>query len=80
MTNFNDRGEINALSHKDALEGIAKYARILQDHVSSNQSLAGRPGFNEQQKDEMIKRALLSTDGKIALGQAMALPIRRNLN
>lgn len=80
MTQFNDRGEMNAFSSKDALEGIAKYAKILQEHVSSGQSLAGKPSMSEQQKDEMIKRALLSTDGKIALGQAMALPIRRNLD
>lgn len=67
MSLFNDRGELNAGSHKDALEGIAKYAKILQDHMSANQGLAGRTTYTENQKDEMIKRALLSTDGKIAL-------------
>jgi len=28
----------------------------------------------------MVKRALQTTEGKVALGQAMALPIRRNLD
>lgn len=80
MVQFNKSGELNALSTKDAVEGLAKYAGILQNHMSANQTLAGKPSYSEQQKDEMVKRALLSQDGKIALGQAMALPIRRNLD
>lgn len=80
MSLFNQKGELNALSTKDALSAITKMARVIEDNASSNQSLAGRPSFTEQQKDEMIKRALLTADGKVALGQAMALPIRRNLD
>jgi hypothetical protein len=80
MALFNQSGELNALSTKDALSAITKMARVIEDNASSSQSLAGRPSFTEQQKDEMIKRALLTADGKVALGQAMALPIRRNLD
>lgn len=80
MSLFNVGGELNALSTKDALAGIVKMARVLEENQSSNSSLVGRPSLSEQAKDDMIKRALLSTDGKIALGQAMALPIRRNLD
>lgn len=80
MSLFNSAGELNAVSTKDALAGIVKMAKILEENQPSNTSLAGRPSLNEQAKDDMIKRALLTTDGKIALGQAMALPIRRNLD
>jgi len=80
MVQFNAKGELNSLSTKDAVEGLAKYASILQNHMSANQGLAGRPSYSDQQKDEMVKRALMSSDGKVALGQAMALPIRRNLD
>ena len=77
---FNERGEVNAVSLNDAVNNLAKYASVVQNHMSANQSLAGKPSYSEQQKDEMVKRALLSTEGKIALGQAMALPIRKNLD
>lgn len=80
MSLFNSAGEMNALSAKDALAGIVKYAKVLEDNQSANSTLAGRPSLSEQTKDDMIKRALLTNDGKIALGQAMALPIRRNLD
>jgi hypothetical protein len=33
-----------------------------------------------RKRDEMIKQALMTQEGKIALGQAMANPIRRNLD
>jgi hypothetical protein len=77
---FNDKGEMNATSVSDAVSNLAKYASVIQNHMSSTQSLAGKPSYTEQQKDDMVKRALQTTEGKIALGQAMALPIRRNLD
>lgn len=80
MSLFNTHGEINALNQRDALEQIVKFASILQSNQSANQNLAGQPSFTEEQKDELIKRALMTQEGKIALGQAMANPIRRNLD
>lgn len=80
MVNFGSNMELNAVSTKDAIEGLAKYASILQNHVSANQNLAGAPGLNAQAKDEMVQRALRTADGKVALGQAMSLPIRQNLD
>ena len=77
---FNTHGELNALSDRDALSQIVKYASIIEQNQSSNQALAGTPSFSEEQKDEILKRALMSTEGKVALGQAMANPIRRNLD
>jgi hypothetical protein len=46
----------------------------------SNTGLAQRPSFTDEQRDELVKRALMTQEGKIALGQAMANPIRRNLD
>lgn len=80
MSLFNTQGELNANSDRDALAQIVKYASIIQNNQSANQNLAGSPSFTEEQKDELVKRALLTTEGKIALGQAMANPIRRNLD
>lgn len=80
MSVFNTHGELNALSDRDALSQIVKYASIIQTNQSANQNLAGTPSFTEEQKDELIRRALMSTEGKVALGQAMANPIRRNLD
>lgn len=80
MSLFDNKGELTSTSTRDALAAITKMAKIIEDNASSSQSLAGRPSYTEQQKDDMIKRALLTTEGKIALGAAMALPIRRNLD
>jgi hypothetical protein len=80
MSLFNTHGEINAFNDRDALAQIVKYASIIQTNQSSNQGLAQSPSFTEEQKDELIRRALMTTEGKIALGQAMANPIRRNLD
>ena len=77
---FNTHGELNALNDRDALSQIVKYASILERNQSSNHALAGSPSFTEEQKDELIRRALMTTEGKVALGQAMANPIRRNLD
>jgi hypothetical protein len=80
MAMFNTHGEMNATGLKDALAQIVKYATILENMEPANTGLAQPPSFNDEQRDELIKRALLTQEGKIALGQAMANPIRRNLD
>lgn len=80
MSLFDNSGELNAATTRDALTAITKMAKIIEENGNSSNTLAGRPSFNDQQKDDMIKRALLTQEGKVALGQAMALPIRRNLD
>lgn len=80
MSLFNTHGEMNATGLKDALAQIVKYATILENMEPANTGLAQPPSFNDEQRDELIKRALLTQEGKIALGQAMANPIRRNLD
>lgn len=81
MSTFNTHGELNAASVKDALEKIVKYAAVMeQAGLSSSDVLSQGPSLTDTQRDEMIKAALSSQDGKMALGQAMANPIRRNLD
>jgi hypothetical protein len=80
FSTFQKQGELNAGSVKDALTNIVKYASILEELQPANTGMAQRPSFTDEQRDELIKRALMTQEGKIALGQAMANPIRRNLD
>jgi hypothetical protein len=77
---FNTHGELNAANVKDALSQIVKYASLIEDLQPANATQAGAPSLSDEQRDEMIKQALMTQEGKIALGQAMATPIRRNLD
>jgi hypothetical protein len=80
MTMFNARGELNASSVKDALSTLVKYAAVLEENTPSNAALSGQPGLNDVKRDELISRAIMTQEGKVALAQAMANPIRRNLD
>ena len=80
MNIFNTQGQLNASSVKDAFQTIMKFASILEDNVPSNASLAGRPDLSDTGRDDLITKAIMTMDGKIALAQAMANPIRRNLD
>jgi len=77
---FNTHGELNAANVQDALSQIVKYASVIEELNPSNSVQASAPSLNDEQRDEMIKQALMTQEGKIALGQAMATPIRRNLD
>jgi len=77
---FNTHGELNAANVKDALSQIVKYASVIEDLQPSNAGLSQAASLTDEQRDEMIKQALMTQEGKIALGQAMATPIRRNLD
>lgn len=78
MSMFNSNGEINASSVKDALSVIAKYASLTQDNEPSNIGYAGQ--LSEDRRDELVSRAINTQEGKLALAQAMANPIRKNLD
>jgi hypothetical protein len=80
MSLFTTYGELNASSVKDALGTLVKYAAILEENTPANTGLAGQPSLNDEKRDELIARAIMTQDGKIALAQAMANPIRRNLD
>lgn len=76
---FNNKGELNASSVADALAAINKVAQVLQDGMPANSGLAS-PAVSESRRDELIARAINTQEGKVALAQAMANPIRRNLD
>lgn len=80
MSLFTQSGESNGVSVKDALNTLVKYAAIIEENQPSNAALAGRPSLNDEKRDELISRAILTNEGKVALAQAMANPIRRNLD
>lgn len=77
---FNAKGEMNASSFKDALHTLVRYASVMEENVPSNMALSGRFGVDDGQRDELISRAVMTHEGKMALAQAMANPIRRNLD
>ena len=80
MNMFNNKGEMNAGSLKEALHTLVRYASVLEENTPSNMGLAGQPSLSDEKRDELISRAIMTQDGKIALAQAMANPIRRNLD
>lgn len=80
---FNDKGELNASDRQDAVQQLVRYASIVANSQPSSTfpSDATRgPSYSTTEREEMLKRALLTQEGKVALGQAMANPIRRNLD
>jgi hypothetical protein len=80
FSTYSKQGELNASSVKDALANIVKYASILDEMQPANTGMSQRPSVTDEQRDELVKKALMTQEGKIALGQAMANPIRRNLD
>ena len=80
MNMFNNQGQLNASSLRDALQSLVKYASILEENTPSNMGMAGQPSLSDDKRDELISRAIQTQDGKIALAQAMANPIRKNLD
>jgi len=78
-TMFNNGGTMNAASKKEAIEKLISYAQALSTGVESN-SPATEPSFSDEQKEALLMKALQTERGKVALAQAMANPIRRNLD
>lgn len=80
MSYFSPRGELNASSLKDAMQTIVRYASLIEENQPSNLQLSGRPSLVDEAGQDLISRAVFSNEGKLALAQAMANPIRRNLD
>jgi hypothetical protein len=80
MNMFSNSGQLNASSVKEAMQVLVKMASILEDNQPANLGLSGQVGLSDAQKDELVVRAILTQEGKTALAQAMANPIRRNLD
>jgi len=77
---FDKKGELNAYDKGDAIRQIAKYAQLLASVDNQVGTAPATQRYSEQQKEDLLRMALTSEKGKIALGQAMANPIRRNLD
>jgi hypothetical protein len=77
---FDSKGQMNAGSVRELVANLAKYAQILEENAPSNIGLAGQPSVSDERRDDLISRAISTNDGKVALAQAMANPIRRNLD
>lgn len=76
---YDSRGELNASSVKDALLAISKIAATLQDGQPVNSGLTSS-AVSDARRDDLILRSINSHEGKIALANSMANPIRRNLD
>ena len=72
MSYFNNKGELNASSVKEALAQIAKFASVLEDNAPSDMGLNAVSARNS---DELVSRALNTSEGKMALASSMANPI-----
>lgn len=79
MSMFDYKGELNASSLKDSLQNIMKFAAALEN-APSNAALTGNATLSDEKRDDLISRAISTQDGKLSLAQAMANPIRRNLD
>ena len=77
---FDSKGQINASNMADVLVQLSKVAAILQDNQPANVAMSGRPDLSDETRDGLISRAMNTQEGKIALAQSMANPIRRNLD
>lgn len=78
MDFFNNKGELNAYDLQDAMQKIVRYASLIQDGAPSNISQVGQ--VSDEEMDELVSKAIYSQDAKLALAQAMANPIRQNLD
>lgn len=76
---FNSKGELNAWNKQEAIQQLVKYASMLSEQPS-NVGISEEPSFSDKQREALLKKALTTQEGKVALGQAMANPIRRNLD
>lgn len=77
---FDNKGELNAWDKKDAVRQLVKYAQLIASGSKQTGPAPSTHRYTEAQKEELLRMALTSERGKIALGQAMANPIRRNLD
>lgn len=76
FSTYGKKGEINGNSFQDALAQVIKYASVMEEMQPSNVALSSGPSYSEQQRESLLKKALDDPQGKVALGQAMANPIR----
>jgi len=77
---FNTKGTMNADSKADAINKLVAFAQALATgDTAPNSPNLSAPVSNEA-KEALLAKALQSERGRVALAQAMANPIRRNLD
>lgn len=76
---FNQTGEMNAYNKKEALDQLVAFAQALSNGVNTN-SPATEPSASDAEKEALLSKALTTERGRVALAQAMANPIRKNLD
>jgi hypothetical protein len=76
---FNQTGEMNAYNKKEALDQLVAFAQALSNGVNTN-SPATEPSTSDAEKEALLSKALTTERGRVALAQAMANPIRKNLD
>ncbi len=76
MNLFNAQGQLNATDIKDAVAKISKFASVMESMPSGIEI----PKMSEAQQDALINAAIYSNEGKHALANIMANPIRQNLD
>jgi hypothetical protein len=81
-TLFDRNGQVNAYDKSEALGQLVRLANVISGNqpAPSNSGFGAARTYSDEASDAMIRRALETTEGKIALGQSMANPIRRNLD
>jgi hypothetical protein len=77
---FDGSGNMNAHDRAEALQQLVRYANMLSGAPAGASAEADAPSFSDEQKEAMLAQAMHTENGKVALGQAMANPIRRNLD
>ena len=77
---FNKQGELSAANVQEALSEIVKFASVIDQLAPSSSAQAQAASMTDTERDRLISEALLTSNGKIALGQSMVVPIRRNLD
>ena len=80
MNIFDNNGQVNAYNKAEALSELVRLANIISNTQPANSGVAPKTTFSDEQSEAMLKRALETPEGKVALGQSMANPIRRNLD
>ncbi len=75
---FNSKGELNASSSADAINKIVAFAQAMGNGVTSLETKTS--SVNDDAREALLVKAMQSERGKVALAQAMANPIRRNLD
>lgn len=80
MNLFDQNGELNAHNRAEALQQLIRYANTLSSTEPAAAAAEAQSSFSAEAKEQMLAQALATQEGKVALGQAMANPIRRNLD